>query len=325
MDDRFWKYLPSLLHQSHSTFFFIFFRYLYYLDTLSMDFIRYQPAIDNQVIDDSSSDENMDFEGAAFQYGEIETLVDIDTMPDNQGTEMEEDIEELIVDIKTVTIDDGKRQNKKYGPDQIERFIRIMQEEGLTVPQASQACGIPRSSAYKLLNEFNKSDGSTLPGTALRKVNRPQKKIHQQHTDFLIKLFDNEPSTTIEQAKQELCTSFEGFTISLSALHEHIKKKCMLTLKQAQKYTMERDAPRTIALRFDIITQWKAEGVNFMQNCVFVDESGFHSQMIRNRAWSKRNTPATAKVPTQKGVNISIVGCTVSPHLEPLTSLKWNR
>ncbi|CEP06802.1 hypothetical protein [Parasitella parasitica] len=38
----------------------------------------------------------------------------------------------------------------------------------------------------------------------------------------------------------------------------HIREKCALTLKQATKYTAERDSPRTLQLRFDIITQWKA-------------------------------------------------------------------
>ena len=47
-------------------------------------------------------------------------------------------------------------------------------------------------------------------------------------------------------------------------------------------------------------------------NCVFVDEAGFHTQMIRGHAWSKKGDPAVVQVHTQKGVNISIVGC-ISP------------
>lgn len=48
------------------------------------------------------------------------------------------------------------------------------------------------------------------------------------------------------------------------------------------------------------------------KNYVFVDEVGFHAQMIRGRAWSKKGDPAVVKVHTQKGVNISIVGYIVS-------------
>lgn len=52
--------------------------------------------------------------------------------------------------------------------------------------------------------------------------------------------------------------------------------------------------------------------VDYQNNCVFVDEAGFHTQMIRGRAWSKKGDPAIVKVHTQKGVNISIVGCIAS-------------
>ncbi|ORY97156.1 hypothetical protein BCR42DRAFT_399149 [Absidia repens] len=106
-----------------------------------MDFIQYEPARDTESIYDS--DEDMEFQGTAFQYGEIKTLVDTNTIVDEQRNEMDDTIDELIIDIKAVTFNEGKRRNKKYGPDQIARFIRIMQEEGLSVPKASGVCGIP--------------------------------------------------------------------------------------------------------------------------------------------------------------------------------------
>ncbi|KAG1453538.1 hypothetical protein G6F46_009171 [Rhizopus delemar] len=108
-------------------------------------------------------------------------------------------------------------------------------------------CGIPRSTAYELINEFN---AKTIPSTlgifdwTLR------------HQPF------NRPGGS--------------------------KKKYALSLKQAMKYTAERDAPRTIKLCFDIIIQWKAAGVDYQNNCIFVDVAGFHTQMIRGRAWSKK-------------------------------------
>jgi hypothetical protein len=72
---------------------------------------------------------------------------------------------------------------------------------------------------------------------------------------------------------------------------------------------LERDAPRTIELRFNIITQWKAAGVDFQGNCVFIDKADFYSQMMRGRARSNVGDPAKVKVHTQKGTSISIVGC----------------
>lgn len=45
---------------------------------------------------------------------------------------------------------------------------------------------------------------------------------------------------------------------------------------------------------------------------MFIDEAGFNSHQIRSRAWSVKGTPAIVKIPTQRGVNLSIVVC-ISP------------
>ncbi|RCH83052.1 hypothetical protein CU098_007381, partial [Rhizopus stolonifer] len=61
----------------------------------------------------------------------------------------------------------------------------------------------------------------------------------------------------------------------------------------ASKYTAERGSPRTLDLRRHIV-----------KNYVFIDEAGFHSQMMRGRAWSKVDEPAKVKV--------HIIGCIVA-------------
>jgi transposase len=277
-----------------------------------MDFIHYNPSEEPLLAYDESSDE-MDFNAVAIEYGEVQMLVDFDMVPvsEHQETEMKEVMDSLVKDFQEAAITVPKKY-KKYGQDQIERLIRLLQEEGLTVPKAAEQCGIPRSSAYKLLDEFNAGNGYVLPGSAPKKLNKEPKKLFPQYSAFLIDLFDANPSIVLEEAKQRLCKNFIGLEISIAGLYKHIREKCSISLKQATKYTVERDAPRTIELRFNIITQWRAAGVNFNENCVFVDEAGFHSQMMRGRAWSKKGDPALVKVHTQKGVNISIVGC-ISP------------
>jgi hypothetical protein len=62
-------------------------------------------------------------------------------------------------------------------------------------------------------------------------------------------------------------------------------------------------------LRFEFINAWKAVGVDYMKNCMFVDEAGFNSHQTGSRGWSKVGEPAVAKIPKNKGVNISIIGC----------------
>ena len=70
----------------------------------------------------------------------------------------------MVLELEEMTITKTKAY-KKYGPEQIARFIYILQETGATVPKVAEACGIPTSSAYKLLNQFNNSNGVILPGS----------------------------------------------------------------------------------------------------------------------------------------------------------------
>lgn len=111
-------------------------------------------------------------------------------------------------------------------------------------------------------------------------------KIKEEHTRFLIGLVDSNPCVTVSMAKEELCKLFEDLQISESGLRKHMTEKIRLSLKNSSLYTMDRDTNRTIGLRYKIITEWKAYGVDFQKNCVFIDEAGFNSHQIRSRAWS---------------------------------------
>ncbi|KAI9478899.1 MAG: hypothetical protein EXX96DRAFT_466179, partial [Benjaminiella poitrasii] len=57
------------------------------------------------------------------------------------------------------------------------------QEIGDIVPKAAEACGVPTSSVYKLLDEFSISIGTILPGSTLKQKG---KKLFPIHTAFLI-------------------------------------------------------------------------------------------------------------------------------------------
>ncbi|KAG0782662.1 hypothetical protein G6F16_006659 [Rhizopus arrhizus] len=223
----------------------------------------------------------------AYEYGEITTPTDFDVPVHDIQMEgnMEENLEEITTELSVVTISEDKKKKNKYGPEQIRRFIEILQEEGVSVPVAAKRCMIPRSTAYKLFNEFNAGDGTVLPGGSLKKkANRgTAKKIFPEHTRFLVSYFDEHPSSHLEMARGAPIGHFE-----------------------------ERDSERILRLRQELVSKWKEIGVDFQKNCVFIDESGFNSQMMRGRAWSRVGEPAKVKVHSRKGVNISIIGC-ISP------------
>ncbi|KAG1440541.1 hypothetical protein G6F56_011877 [Rhizopus delemar] len=165
---------------------------------------------------------------------------------------------------------------------------------------------IPRSTSYKLFKEFNSGDGTALPGDKSR---NSKKKIFPDHTHFLVTYFGEYPSFTLEMTREAPIEHFEGFTISFTALWKRLTKKMFFfSLKQASKYNAERDSERTPRLRKELVSKWKEIGVEFQKkNCVFIDEAGFNTQMMRVRAWSMVGEPAKVKVHSRKGVDISII------------------
>lgn len=271
-----------------------------------MDYIKYNPETEPLL----RAQYEMEVDSYELDFDTLNNLVHFESLNQQviEPQPMEDLVEEITVDMSKVKL--STRKYKKYGTDQIESFIKVLQEEGLSVPKAAAVCGIPRSSAYRLLDEFNSGDGHVLPGTTVKPKAVKSKKLFQEHTEFLIVLFDKNPSAVLEEARSQLLSNFPEISdIAISSLYTHIREKCFLSLKQASKYTAERDSQRTLDLRYHMITQWKAVGVDFLKNCVFVDEACFHSQMMRSKAWSRVGEPAKVKVHNQKGVNISIIGC----------------
>ncbi|KAI8877528.1 hypothetical protein K501DRAFT_130034, partial [Backusella circina FSU 941] len=288
-----------------------------------IDFIHFKPELSYYP---SSETEDESDDDLAMDYGHIVQLADIDSCQSAVDVKMEEasqepstgapSVEEITTDFSTINIaDDSKRKKNKYGFEQIRLFIELIQEEGLSVPKAAERCMILRNSAYILFNEFNEGDGSVLPGTSKKKkANRGiPVKLLRQHTEFLVKLFDENPASTIEMAREALSANFSDFTISLPSLWKHLTEVCHFSLKQASKYNADRNLERTLLLRHEIIGKWKEAGVDFQKNCVFIDEAGFHTQMMRSRAWSKKGDPALVQVHSRRGANVTIVGC-ISPY-----------
>ncbi|CEP07197.1 hypothetical protein [Parasitella parasitica] len=106
-----------------------------------MNSIHYNPSEDPYSGYDESSNE-MDLDNLAFRLGEIEKLVDMDTViiTDPKSTGIEEVMDSLTATFQKVTIDPPQKY-KRNGQDQIEQFIRLIQEEGLTVPKSAEQCG----------------------------------------------------------------------------------------------------------------------------------------------------------------------------------------
>ncbi|KAI8967870.1 hypothetical protein BDF20DRAFT_897541 [Mycotypha africana] len=140
-----------------------------------MDYVHFEYAAVLAEIDKSV--DHMETDDLAIQYGELETLVEAAVTNDVDMSEItsnvvpqlndesfnadegfnetrskvDEDISSLTVEFQEIKI--STKTYKNYGPDQIKRFIYLIQEEGMPVTKAAKACGIPRSTAFEMRRE----------------------------------------------------------------------------------------------------------------------------------------------------------------------------
>lgn len=74
--------------------------------------------------------------------------------------------------------------------------------------------------------------------------------LNEEHKKFLINLFDDNPSTVIEQAVDSLTKQFEGLEIAKSTVHNFIKNGMGFTFKKAQFHSLKQNDDEIIEKRY---------------------------------------------------------------------------
>jgi len=166
----------------------------------------------------------------------------------------------------------------------------------MTVKDAGLAVGIAVRTAQFYVKRYRDDAEQRLPvsraGHGLGGGNRT---LFEKHTTFLIDFWEAKPSATLTEACDALALKFDGLRITQSGLRKHAIKHCQLTLKKLEKLPAARASERI-------------PNLDYLSSCVFLDEAGFNMHLRRGFGWSKKVTPAKTVIPTQKGVNITILG-----------------
>lgn len=62
-----------------------------------------------------------------------------------------------------------------------------------------------------------------------------------------------------------------------------MKEEYNLSIKVVDKHSLARNDDKTLDARVEWVKKWIDEGVEYLDNCVSVDESGFDINMRRSR------------------------------------------
>lgn len=130
-------------------------------------------------------------------------------------------------------------------------------------------------------------------------------------TEFYYK----QPTATADQLLERLTSTFEGLSLSKPTLYRYLNELWFLTLKKVQLEPLERNTPEKIQARKKWVEEIKSMGVDYMNNCVFIDEAGFNANLRRTQGWAPKGEPAIVKVLTARANSISILGAISSKGL----------
>ncbi|KAG1032410.1 hypothetical protein G6F43_013778 [Rhizopus delemar] len=132
--------------------------------------------------------------------------------------------------------------------------------------------------------------------------------LTEEHKTTAINFIDANPSATVVEVTEHLLKRFYDLTVSRGTVNNFIRRECNLSLKKADFHSIERNSPAKIEERCDWGSKWENTDMNFLTNCVFLDESAFDMNMKRSRAWARKGSRAIVTRPTTRANTTSILG-----------------
>ncbi|KAG2215958.1 hypothetical protein INT45_010102 [Circinella minor] len=140
------------------------------------------------------------------------------------------------------------------------------------------------------------------------KVNRKQQQLQEEHKQHLIEFFDKYPQATRQNAVDSLMESFQNFNLKTTSVRNFILHECNLTIKRVTLHPLSRNSSHNLEKRYDWVKKYINTDMNYLQNCMFVDETGFNINMRQPYARSISGMPAIVETPTTRAISHTILG-----------------
>ncbi|KAG1143692.1 hypothetical protein G6F37_011327 [Rhizopus arrhizus] len=198
-----------------------------------------------------------------------------------------------------------KREYVRYTVQDKVRFFDLKIEKCMTAAAAAKQLGIHPRTAYRWVSQYNACPDGIFD--SCKKVGR-KCILTKEHKTTVINFIDANPSATVIEVTEHLLKQFHDLKVSRSTVNNFMRRECNLSLKKAEFHSIERNSPAKIEERHNWVCKWENTDMNFLTNCVFLDESAFDINMKRSRAWSNKGTRAIVTRPTTRANTTSILG-----------------
>ncbi|KAI8346389.1 hypothetical protein EDC96DRAFT_567853 [Choanephora cucurbitarum] len=202
---------------------------------------------------------------------------------------------------------DRATEYTKYTPYQREAYIHYAFEKGMTHDESCRLANVNKYTARKWRAEYKSNPDAGIPEKKTNKTGKQRiSQLNEQHKDMLICFYDEKPTATIQDGVEALINSFEGLTIKKTRVAEFMKNECNLSLKSITRHPVQRNSTKTLEARAAWVAEWIAKGIDYHNNCIFVDESGFNPAIEETPSTKAVSKTALGAVSSAGIVNVSI-------------------
>lgn len=147
---------------------------------------------------------------------------------------------------------------------------------------------------------WKKDSDSLLKTIGRPRIIEPEGELAEAAKGLVTDFYFKQPTAIVNQLMEQLTKNFEDFSLSKRAVYRYLADLWIFTLKGVQLKPVERNTPARILARKEWVEELKKTDVDYMSNCVFIDEAGFNADLRRSQGWSPKGQPAIVKVLTAR-------------------------
>ncbi|KAI9267290.1 hypothetical protein EDC94DRAFT_495331, partial [Helicostylum pulchrum] len=195
-----------------------------------------------------------------------------------------------------------------YSNDQKSLFLYCLRLKLMSAAAAGRHARIVERTAQKWAKRLREDPDWDIYEKETNKFNRKPSQLQAEHKYHLINFFDEHPQARKEDAVESLTKAFEGLNLKKSSVGSFILNECNLTVKRVTRHPEGRNTPGRIEERRLWVEKWIQTDMDYLANCVFVDEAGFNINMRGPTARSAKGTPAVVVTPTTRAISHTILG-----------------
>ncbi|CEI95284.1 hypothetical protein RMCBS344292_09474 [Rhizopus microsporus] len=192
-------------------------------------------------------------------------------------------MEDVIATVKKQT-----KSYQRYSNEQKLLFVYYNRIKLFNVAKSGRlAGGISERRAQKWAKKLEGDKGWNIFEKQTNLVNRPKSQLDDRHKLHLLDFYDNWPQVRIVDTMDSLTQKFSDLS---------------LTTQLAA-----RNSPTKIQDRKDWVIKWSATDMNYLENCIFIDESRFNINMRPPNGWLLKGKPAVTDIPTDRAVSHTVL------------------